>query len=796
MIDRLNELLVSHRKALYLFFRKMLDTERDFLLRSNIQEMFAAFCETESGRELVDTQWAQVLPACQEAAMRTPSIYLAWRRREGRWSYLHVHVEHMSCMEISISEFLRFKEYLVSPDGEPDPWRLELDLSPFERGLPKLKETRSIGKGVMFLNRYLANRVFEQMGKGEQRLFEFLRLHQVQGKPLMLYPLLQNVSQLNDALDSAERYLRDFDDTTQWSEVAPKLNQMGFALGWGRTVGKIRETMSMLVDILEAPEPSLLAEFLSRIPMIFNVVVLTPHGYFGQSGVLGRPDTGGQVVYILDQVRALEKEMLRTIYNQGLDIEPQILVVTRMIPEAEGTTCNQRIEPIIGTRHTRILRVPFRNDSGEIVPCWISRFHLWPYIDRFVVDVEKEMLAEMGGRPDVVIGNYSDGNMVASLLAQRLGVTQCNIAHALEKTKYLSSALYWQEHEEEHHFAAQFTADLISMNTADFIITSTYQEIAGTGQTVGQYESYQSFTMPGLYRIVQGIDVYDPKFNIVSPGPDPDIYFPYTETDRRLTDLQAAFSDMMFGPPQDITRGEIEHPDRPMLFAMSRLDSIKNVTGLMEWYGRLPELREVANLFVVGGKINMDDSDDEEERGQIARMHELFDEYDLERCVRWRAQPVDRNEAGELYRMVADLHGAFVQPALFEAFGLTVVEAMVSGLPTFATCYGGPLEIIEDGISGFQIDPNHGDVAARRMLDFFSRSREDPEYWQRISQGGIRRVKTRYSWERYAEQLLSLSRIYGFWKYISNIEREETRRYLEMFYALMFRPLAERIPHD
>ena len=32
----------------------------------------------------------------------------------------------------------------------------------------------------------------------------------------------------------------------------------------------------------------------------------------------------------------------------------------------------------------------------------------------------------------------------------------------------------------DYHFAAQFTADLIAMNHTDFIITSTFQEIAGT----------------------------------------------------------------------------------------------------------------------------------------------------------------------------------------------------------------------------------------------------------------------------------------------------------------------------
>jgi len=56
---------------------------------------------------------------------------------------------------------------------------------------------------------------------------------------------------------------------------------------------------------------------------------------------------------------------------------------------------------------------------------------------------------------------------------------QCNIAHALEKTKYPESDIYWRNHEDKYHFSSQFTADLIAMNNADFIITSTYQEIAG-----------------------------------------------------------------------------------------------------------------------------------------------------------------------------------------------------------------------------------------------------------------------------------------------------------------------------
>jgi hypothetical protein len=63
------------------------------------------------------------------------------------------------------------------------------------------------------------------------------------------------------------------------------------------------------------------------------------------------------------------------------------------------------------------------------------------------------------------------------------------------------------------------------MNAADFIITSTRQEIAGDHESAGQYESYSSFTMPGLLRVAHGIEVFDPRFNIVSPGVDEEVYF-------------------------------------------------------------------------------------------------------------------------------------------------------------------------------------------------------------------------------------------------------------------------------
>lgn len=613
----------------------------------------------------------------------------------------------------------------------------------------------------------------------------------------MLNTAVDDTGQLRDSLREAIRLLQKKNDNAEWKELKDELRELGFERGWGRYAERVRDTMGMLLDILEAPAPGTLEVFLGRIPMIFSIAIVTPHGYFAQEDVLGRPDTGGQVVYILDQVKAVEREMRERLDEQGLEIKPEIFVLTRLIPEAEGSTCDQRLEPIHGTKSSAILRIPFRDRHGEVIPNWLSRFEIWPYLERYAVDASRELLSELGGRPDLIIGNYSDGNLVASLMSHKLGVTQCNIAHALEKAKYLYSDLYWQENDSHYHFSCQFTADLITMNAADFIITSTYQEIAGTDDNPGQYESYMTFTMPRLYRAIHGVDVYDPKFNIVSPGADPDIYFPVGESERRFTDLHAEIHELIHGNDRpEESRGILSDPAKPIILTMARLDRIKNLTGLARLYGSNKELRNQANLLIIGGHINPDHSTDAEEVEQTHLMHNLFNEYELDSSARWLGIHLDKQVSGELYRFVADTGGVFVQPALFEAFGLTVIEAMGCGLPTFATCFGGPMEIIRNGISGFHINPNNEEESAQHLVDFFTRCQGNPEYWETISNGAIKRVEAKYTWKLYAERLMTFARIYGFWRYVSDLERMEARRYLEMFYSLQYRPLARQLESD
>ncbi|XP_022147583.1 sucrose synthase [Momordica charantia] len=788
--ERLDETLITQRNEILALLSRIEAKGKGILQHHQLIAEFETIPE-ENRKKLADGAFGEVLRSTQESIVLPPWVALAVRPRPGVWEYIRVNVHALVVEELQVAEYLHFKEELV--DGSVNGnFVLELDFEPFTASFPHPTLSKSIGNGVEFLNRHLSAKLFHDK-ESMQPLLDFLRVHCYKGKTMMLNDRIQTLNAFQHVLRKAEEYLVTLAPETPYSEFAHKFQETGLERGWGDTAERVLEMIQLLLDLLEAPDPCTLEKFLGRIPMVFNVVILSPHGYFAQDNVLGYPDTGGQVVYILDQVRALEHEMLQRIKHQGLDITPRILIISRLLPDAVGTTCTQRLEKVFGTEHAHILRVPFRNEKG-IIRKWISRFEVWPYLETYTEDVAQELTKELQGKPDLIIGNYSDGNIVASLLAHKLGVTQCTIAHALEKTKYPDSDIYWKRFEDKYHFSCQFTADLIAMNHTDFIITSTFQEIAGSKDTVGQYESHTAFTLPGLYRVVHGIDVFDPKFNIVSPGADMSIYFPYTETEKRLTSFHPEIEELLYSQVENKEHlCVLKDRSKPIIFTMARLDRVKNITGLVEWYGKNKRLRELVNLVVVAGDRRKE-SKDNEEKAEMEKMYALIETYNLNGQFRWISSQMNRVRNGELYRCIADTKGAFVQPAVYEAFGLTVVEAMTCGLPTFATCNGGPAEIIVDGKSGYHIDPYHGDRAAEILVEFFEKSKKDPAHWDKISKGGLQRIYEKYTWQIYSERLLTLTGVYGFWKHVSNLDRLESRRYLEMFYALKYRKLAESVP--
>ncbi|MBD1837359.1 sucrose synthase [Coleofasciculus sp. FACHB-64] len=799
MSDLIQAVLESDEKIdLRQFVSELRQQDKSYLLRNDILNAFSEYCTNHQKPEHFDqsSHLGKLIYYTQEIIREDGNICLIVRPTIASQEIYRL-TEDLIVEPMTVQELLDVRDRLVNRFHPQEGDILELDFQPFYDYTPTIRDPKNIGKGVQYLNRYLSSKLFQDPGQWLESLFQFLSVHSYNNLQLLINGRIKSQQQLSSRVKQALGFLGDRPFEQSYDEFRYDLQAMGFEPGWGNTAGRVRETLEILDELLDSPDHQTLEAFLSRIPMVFRIVLVSPHGWFGQEGVLGRPDTGGQVVYVLDQAKSLEQQMQEDLSLAGLDVlgvEPKVIILSRLIPNSDGTLCNQRLEKVHGTDNAWILRVPLREFNPKVTQNWISRFEFWPYLESYAIDSEKELLAEFQGKPDLIVGNYSDGNLVAFLLARRLKVTQCNIAHALEKSKYLFSNLYWNDLEEKYHFSLQFTADLIAMNAANFIISSTYQEIVGTPDSVGQYESYKCFTMPDLYHVVSGVELFSPKFNVVPPGVNENAYFPYSRTEDRIPSDRARIEEMLFTleDPSQIL-GKLDDPNKRPLFSMARLDRIKNLTGLAECFGKNEALQEHCNLILVAGKLRVEESSDNEEKDEIVKLYQIIEKYNLQGKIRWLGVRLSKTDSGEIYRVIADRQGVFVQPALFEAFGLTILEAMISGLPTFATQFGGPLEIIQDKFNGFYINPTHLEEMAEKILEFVSKCDQNPNYWYEISTRAIDRVYSTYTWKIHTTKLLSLARIYGFWNYTSKENREDLLRYIEALFYLIYKPRAQKL---
>ncbi|KAI4969094.1 hypothetical protein ZWY2020_000008 [Hordeum vulgare] len=759
-----------------------------------VEELEKSLDDKAEKEKLVEGFLGYIICSTQEAVVLPPFVAFAVRMNPGIWEYVKVHSDDLSVEGITPSEYLKFKETLYDEKWAKDDNSLEVDFGALDLSTPHLTLPSSIGNGMQFVSKFMSSKLNDKP-ESMKPLLDYLLTLNHRGEKLMVNDTIDTVDKLQTALLLAEVFVSGLPKFTPYLKFEQRFQEWGLEKGWGENAERCKETLNFLSEVLQAPDPINMEKFFGRVPSIFNIVVFSIHGYFGQEKVLGLPDTGGQVVYILDQVRSMEEELVQRIKQQGLHITPKILVLTRLIPDSKGTKCNVELEPVENTKYSHILRVPFKTEDGKDLRQWVSRFDIYPYLERYTQDASAKILDILEGKPDLIIGNYTDGNLVASLMSSKLGVTQGTIAHALEKTKYENSDAKWRELDQKYHFSCQFTADMIAMNTTDFIITSTYQEIAGSKEKPGQYEHHYAFTMPGLCRFSTGINVFDPKFNIAAPGADQTVYFPYTQKQKRLTGLHPQIEELLYSKVDtDEHIGYLADRSKPIIFSMARLDKVKNITGLVEWYGQNKKVRDLVNLVVVAGLLNAAQSKDREEIDEINKMHNLIDKYQLKGQIRWIKAQTDRVRNGELYRYIADTKGAFVQPALYEAFGLTVIEAMNCGLPTFATNQGGPAEIIVDGISGFHINPTNGREAGTKIADFFQKCKEDPSYWNKVSTAGLQRIYECYTWKIYATKVLNMGSMYSFWRTLNKEERAAKQRYLQMFYNLQYRNLVKTVP--
>lgn len=104
---------------------------------------------------------------------------------------------------------------------------------------------------------------------------------------------------------------------------------------------------------------------------------------------------------------------------------------------------------------------------------------------------------------------------------------------------------------------------------------------------------------------------------------------------------------------------------------------------------------------------------------------------------------VDEADLPALYR-AADV---FAYPAIYEGFGLPVLEAMACGTPVLASETSSLPEVVgEDGLCGILVNPHHVDAIA----DGLNRMLDDPGRRAELSRNGIARAGE-FTWARAAD---------------------------------------------
>jgi len=154
-------------------------------------------------------------------------------------------------------------------------------------------------------------------------------------------------------------------------------------------------------------------------------------------------------------------------------------------------------------------------------------------------------------------------------------------------------------------------------------------------------------------------------------------------------------------------------------------------------------------LIVAGNRDDIHDLD-EGAQGVLAELLIGIDTYDLYGRV---AMPKHhrQEQVPEIYRLAAASGGLFINPALTEPFGLTLLEAAASGLPLVATENGGPVDIIGSCDNGILVDPLDKSAIAEALLQLLT----DTEGYGQMRDNGILKVNELYSWSTHAGRYMA-----------------------------------------
>jgi sucrose-phosphate synthase len=433
------------------------------------------------------------------------------------------------------------------------------------------------------------------------------------------------------------------------------------------------------------------------------LVLISVHGLMrGEEPELGRDaDTGGQILYVLELARHLA---------QHPDVARVDVLTRRVVDSRIDKSYRQYEEELCpGANIVRLDCGPRRYLRKEV---------LWPYLEEFI-DRALHHIRALGHVPDVVHSHYADAGFVGSRLASLLGIPHIHTGHSLgrvKKKQLLAKGLDEETIEKRYNITQRIEAEEVTLDTAALVVASTSQEVEE------QYSLYDNY--------------HPQRMRVLPPGVDLHRFSPPAHYDPRP------------GYYDEISRF-LDNPKKPMILAMSRADERKNIRSLIQAYGESPQLQEMANLVLIMGNRDRIQDTDRGARTVLTEVIMMIDDYDLYGKVAYPKHH-DSSQVPDIYRIAAKSRGVFINPALTEPFGLTLIEASASGLPIVATHDGGPQDILGHCKNGILIDPLDIDGIGKALIHVLS----DRQQWKKWSNSGIRGTRKHYSWAGHVENYL------------------------------------------
>lgn len=181
-----------------------------------------------------------------------------------------------------------------------------------------------------------------------------------------------------------------------------------------------------------------------------RILLISLHGYVAAEPELGRPDTGGQVLYVLKLAECLGR--------MGFRVD----ILTRRF---EGQPAEDRIDDMV-----RVVRIPAGGDEfiakermDEVVPEWV---------ENALGFITKRRLAYR-----FISSHYWDAGLAGVSIAARLRLPHIHTPHSLGAWKRDSMDGDAQELEQRYRFAHRVTQERAVYAAADLVIATTPQQV-------------------------------------------------------------------------------------------------------------------------------------------------------------------------------------------------------------------------------------------------------------------------------------------------------------------------------